>query len=80
MTYSKEKGVISETSVKVESTVDNVECEVEGILGAFHLLCNMSIEDSYVSKFYVLTHCGSTLDVLVDQSHMRKNLEELENT
>ena len=36
--YSKEKGVISRSSVKVGSMVDNVPCEVEGILTSLELI------------------------------------------
>ena len=44
---------------------DNVACEVEGILSALHLVCGMSLQDSSVKKFYVLTDCRSALDVVV---------------
>ena len=75
--YSKEKGVISETCGSVGEMTDNVACEVEGILSALHLVSGMSLEDSSVKKFYVLTDCRSALDVVVNQSDIRRNLKEL---
>ena len=43
--FSKEKGVIARKSVKGGSVVDNVACEVEGILMSLELICKFSIEN-----------------------------------
>ena len=74
--YTKAEGVISGVSKKVGRMVDNVACEVEGVLSALEMIGNN--EESVLDKVYVLTDCKSAVDILVGQKEVRKNLAELQ--
>ena len=73
--YTKAEGVLKGVSKKVGRMVDNVACEVEGILYALEIV---SQDRKGGEKVHVLTDCKSAIDILVGQREVRKNIKELQ--
>ena len=61
--YTKAGGVLTGVSKKVGRMVDNVACEVEGILYALEIV---SQDRKGGEKVHVLTDCKSAIDILVE--------------
>ena len=75
--HRKSKGELAKSSIKVGKMVDNVACEVEGVLRALEMIIEECKKDKTVEKGYVLTDCKSAIDILGNQNNIRKNLNEL---
>ena len=75
--HTKEDGVEEKVSKKVGIMVDNVTCEVEGILTALEMVGGIQ-ERKNLRKVLILSDCKSAIDILVGQSEIRRNLDELQ--
>ena len=75
--YSKKHGKIEKVSKKVGRMVDNVKCEIEGILTALEMSENIHEKDNSTTKMIILSDCKSAIDILVGQNELRKNWEDL---
>ena len=57
---------------KVGRMVENVTCEIEGVLMALNMMLDFCKENREIRECYILTDCKSAVDVIVKQSDFRK--------
>ena len=73
VTYTKTNGVEEKVSKKVGKLVDNVTCEVEGILTAMEMIERIHTRDNNTTeKRLIMTDCKSAIDILPGQDQIRK--------
>ena len=62
-------------SRKVGRKVDNVACEVEGVVCALEMLVEQSRHDLGSGLCYILTDCQSAVDIVVNQKDSHRKIE-----
>ena len=62
-------------SKKVGRRVDNVTCEIEGVLSALEMLVEQVRDDKGSGSCFFLTDCQSAVDVVVNQKECHQRIE-----
>ena len=75
MTKKGDTSVEIRKSRKVGRKVDNVKCEIEGVVSALQLLVERCRADRGSGQCYILTDCQSAVDVVVNQKDCHHRLE-----
>ena len=64
-------------SGKVGSRVDNVKCELKGIIEALKLCVEKCVVDKSIKNVFLFSDCKSAIDIVCKQKSAQKNLEEM---